>query len=45
MTQDKDVRFCPYCSYMEFDLAKVDVNVHCEVCGIDVPVDDLVRAV
>lgn len=45
MTLEKDIRFCPYCSVMEFDMAVVGVNVHCELCGVDVPADDLVRTV
>ncbi|MEE9153648.1 MAG: hypothetical protein V3U42_06110 [candidate division NC10 bacterium] len=45
MGQEKDIRFCPYCSMVEFDMATVGASVHCGVCGIDVPVEELVRAV
>lgn len=45
MAQEKDIRFCPFCSVMQFDMATVEENVHCEVCGIDVPVEELVRTV
>ncbi|MEE9172580.1 MAG: hypothetical protein V3W05_06725 [candidate division NC10 bacterium] len=45
MTQDKDIRFCPYCSLMEFDMATVETRVHCDLCGVEVPVEELVRAV
>lgn len=45
MGQEKEIRFCPYCSLMEFDMETVGASVHCEICGIDVPVEELVRAV
>ena len=41
----KDIRFCPYCSMMQFDMAEAGANVHCELCGIDVAVEDLVETV
>jgi hypothetical protein len=41
----KDIRFCPYCSVMQFDMAEVEANVHCEVCGIEVAAEDLVETV
>jgi hypothetical protein len=44
MTLEKDTRFCPYCSLLEFDMATVDTYVHCEICGVDVPVEELVKA-
>jgi hypothetical protein len=43
MAERKDIRFCPYCSMMEFDMAIVGATVHCEVCGIDVPSAELVQ--
>lgn len=45
MTQEKDIRYCPYCSLMEFDLATADDHVHCEICGVEVPVEELVAAI
>ncbi len=45
MAQERDIRFCPFCSVMEFDMAEVGGSVHCEVCGIEVAVEDLVRTV
>lgn len=44
MAQEKDIRFCPYCSVTEFDMARVETNVHCEVCGVDLPADELVKS-
>jgi hypothetical protein len=41
----KDIRFCPYCSVMQFDMTEVEANVHCEVCGIEVAAEDLVETV
>jgi hypothetical protein len=41
----KDIRFCPYCSMMQFDMTEVEGNVHCALCGIDVAVEDLVETV
>jgi hypothetical protein len=45
MTQNKDIRFCPFCSVMEFDMATVGDTVHCELCGVEVPVEDLAEIV
>lgn len=40
----RDVRFCPYCGQMSFDvLAQRQGSVYCEFCGVDVPVADLVK--
>ena len=44
MTQ-KEIRFCPYCSVMQFDMAEVEASVHCEVCGIDVAAEELVETI
>ncbi|MGH7432931.1 MAG: hypothetical protein ACREJL_04170 [Candidatus Methylomirabilales bacterium] len=41
----QDIRFCPYCSMMQFDMAEVEVSVHCEVCGIDVAAEELIETV
>ncbi|MFQ5882003.1 MAG: hypothetical protein ACE5I9_05965 [Candidatus Methylomirabilales bacterium] len=46
MAEEKDIRFCPYCSLMQFNMATVEgKSVHCEMCGVDVPVEELVRTV
>ncbi len=40
----RDVRFCPYCGQMSFDILGLrEVSVYCEFCGVDVPVADLVK--
>jgi hypothetical protein len=41
----KEIRFCPYCSVMQFDMAEVEASVHCEVCGIDVAAEELVETI
>ncbi len=41
----KDIRFCPFCSVMQFDMAEVEASVHCEVCGIDVAAEELIETV
>lgn len=45
MTQEKDIRFCPFCSVMEFDIATVGDTVHCDLCGVEVPVEDLAETI
>ncbi len=45
MTQEKDIRFCPFCSVMEFDMAAVGDTVHCDLCGVEVPVGDLAETI
>lgn len=45
MTQKKDIRFCPFCSVMEFDMSTVGDTVHCDVCGVEVSVEDLAEIV
>ena len=45
MTQPKDIRFCPYCSVMEFDMTTVGETVHCELCGVEVRVEELAETV
>ncbi len=45
MTQEKDIRFCPFCSVMEFDMAAVGDTVHCDLCGVEVPVEDLAETI
>ncbi|KRT70143.1 MAG: hypothetical protein XU15_C0006G0045 [candidate division NC10 bacterium CSP1-5] len=41
----QDIRFCPFCSVMQFDMAEVGASVHCEVCGIEVAAEELVETV
>ena len=41
----QDIRFCPFCSVMQFDMAEVGTSVHCEVCGIEVAAEELVETV
>ncbi len=39
-----NVRFCPYCFQMSFDLSEVKGEfVFCEICGVDVEVKELVK--
>lgn len=36
--------FCPFCFMQQFEVAEGAAgSVYCEVCGIDVPVRDLVK--
>jgi ribosomal protein S27E len=36
--------FCPYCFMQQFEVTdSSEGNVYCEVCGIDIPVRELVR--
>jgi hypothetical protein len=40
----RDVRFCPFCFQMTFEMSEVSGNqVFCEVCGVDIEVKDLVK--
>jgi len=40
----RDLRFCPYCGQMSFDvLGQHDGSVYCEFCGVDIAVADLVK--
>lgn len=41
----KDVRFCPYCAQISFDVTDKSEEgfVYCEVCGVDVPIKDLIQ--
>lgn len=40
----RDVRFCPYCGQMSFDVAgQREASVYCEFCGVDVPIAELVK--
>jgi hypothetical protein len=36
--------FCPYCFMQQFEVTDMlEGNVYCEVCGIDIPLRELVR--
>lgn len=40
----RDIRFCPYCFQMTFEMSEVTGNkVFCESCGVDIEVKDLVK--
>ncbi|MFQ5990546.1 MAG: hypothetical protein ACE5K9_11590 [Candidatus Methylomirabilales bacterium] len=41
----RDVRFCPYCSMMEFDMELVGTSVHCDFCGVEILAEELVKSV
>lgn len=42
----RDVRFCPYCGQMSFDvLGQREGSVYCEFCGVDVAIAELVKTV
>lgn len=41
----KDIRFCPYCSMMEFDMESVGTSVHCDMCGVEILAEELVESV
>jgi len=40
-----DVRFCPYCAQISFDVIGRDEEgyVYCEVCGVDIPIKELIQ--
>lgn len=42
---DKDIRFCPYCAQMQFEVTGKDERalVYCELCGVDVAVYELIQ--
>jgi hypothetical protein len=40
----RDIRFCPYCFQMTFEMSEVTGDkVFCESCGVDIEVKDLVK--
>jgi NADH pyrophosphatase NudC (nudix superfamily) len=40
----RDVRFCPYCGQMSFDVqGQRQGSVYCEFCGVDVSIAELVK--
>ena len=44
MTLPSDFLICPYCAMMQFQVdPESDGTVHCEVCGVDIPIRELVR--
>ena len=40
-----DKRFCPYCFMQQFEVSDTTEgrSVYCEVCGIDIPLKELVK--
>ena len=37
-------RFCPYCFMQQFEVSDTtEGSVYCEVCGIDIPIKELVK--
>ena len=43
-TVKREILFCPYCFQQQFDRAEIQgLRVHCEVCGVEVDVKDLVK--
>jgi hypothetical protein len=37
-------RFCPYCFMQQFEISDTaEGSVYCEVCGIDIPIKELVK--
>ncbi|MFQ5839232.1 MAG: hypothetical protein ACE5HK_00755 [Candidatus Methylomirabilales bacterium] len=42
-----EIRFCPYCGVMRFEVSSDSEGgfVYCDLCGIDVPVEELVKTV
>ena len=45
MMTTKDIRFCPFCSVMEFDMSTAGDSVHCDLCGVDIPAEELAETV
>lgn len=45
MADGRDIRFCPYCCMMQFNVTgkAEDGSVFCENCGIDVLIRELIR--
>jgi len=43
MAGEKDIRFCPYCCQMQFEVTGKEGAVFCEICGIDVEIKELVK--
>lgn len=40
----REIRFCPYCFQQQFDVSAIQQDqVYCEICGIDVQVEELVK--
>ena len=38
----RDTRFCPYCFQQSFEMTEVKSQfVYCEICGVDVAVNEL----
>ncbi|HEV8661903.1 MAG TPA: hypothetical protein VGT06_01990 [Candidatus Methylomirabilis sp.] len=44
MTARPGPLFCPYCAMTQFQVdPEAEGTVHCEVCGVDVPIRELVQ--
>jgi hypothetical protein len=40
----REILYCPYCFQQQFDRREIPGSrVHCEVCGVDVEVKELVK--
>ena len=43
MTENKEIRYCPYCGMTSFELFGDETgSLYCEYCGIDVEVKELI---
>jgi uncharacterized Zn finger protein (UPF0148 family) len=42
MTEQGNIRYCPYCGMMSFEVSGEDGSVFCEYCGIDVETKELI---
>ncbi|MBI3002529.1 MAG: hypothetical protein HYY54_02685 [candidate division NC10 bacterium] len=44
MVLGSETRFCPYCAMSQFQVEpEAEGTVHCEVCGVDVPIRELIQ--
>lgn len=43
-TPSRNLPFCPFCFMQQFDITETaQGNVYCDMCGIDIPIKDLVK--
>ena len=43
MTENKDIRYCPFCGRTSFEVSgEEDDSVYCEHCEVDVKVKELI---
>jgi hypothetical protein len=43
-TPKGNMPFCPFCFMQQFEITETSHgNVYCDMCGIDIPIKDLVR--